>query len=93
VFLTGKQVFLLLSPDGHTWVMLTYTNHTDHRLTEADLPNLAQKLKLAGAWQFKVKTLDRDLTITTKGLARIVPDDLENMYQGCGFEAVCNYTP
>ena len=27
-------------------------------------------------------TLDRDLAITTTGLANIVPDDLANMYQG-----------
>jgi hypothetical protein len=91
-FLKGKQVFLLLSPDGHTWVMQTYTTHTDPTLTEADLPNLARRLKLPAGWRFKAKTLDRDLIITTTGLAHIVPDNLENMYQGC-FDTVCNFVP
>jgi hypothetical protein len=91
-FLKGKQVFLLQSPDGHTWVMQTYTTHTDASLTEADLPNLAQRLKLPAGWRYKAKTLDRDLTITTSGLANIVPDDLENMYQGC-IDGVCSFDP
>jgi hypothetical protein len=30
--------------------------------------------------------------IDTKGLASIVPDDLENMYQGC-IEGVCSFDP
>ena len=91
-FVKGKPVFLLLSPDGHTWVMQTYTTHTDPTLTEADLPNLGKRLKLPPGWQFKLKTLDRDLTITTTGLAHIVPDNLENMYQGC-FDDVCSFVP
>ncbi|MCJ7795494.1 MAG: hypothetical protein MUQ56_01780, partial [Thermoleophilia bacterium] len=91
-FLKSKPVFLLHSPDGHTWVMQTYTTHTDASLTPADLPNLAQKLKLPEGWQFKAKTLDRDLIIHTTGLANIVPDNLENMYQGC-IDGVCNFDP
>lgn len=91
-FLKGRPVFLLNSPDGHTWVMQTYTTHTDPSLTEAGLRNLGEKLKLPPGWQFKTKTLDRDLTIATMGLAHIVPDNLENMYQGC-YDKVCNFVP
>ena len=32
--------------------------------------------------EFMAKTLDRDLILDTNGLAHIVADDLENMYQG-----------
>ena len=91
-FLAGRPVFLLRSPDGHTWVMQTYTNHVDRTLTEADLPNLATRLRLGEGWQFKSKILDRDLVIDTTGLANIVADDLANMYQGC-IDNVCNYDP
>ncbi len=72
--------------------MQTYTNHVDRALTEADLPNLAQRLKLGEGWQFKAKTLDRNLIIDTTGLARIVADDLANMYQGC-IDNVCTFGP
>jgi hypothetical protein len=91
-FLGGRPVFLLRSPEGVTWVMQTYTNHVDHDLTEADLPDLASRLALPTGWEYKAKTLDRDLTITTDGLANIVPDHLANMYQGC-IDDVNNYDP
>ena len=91
-FLKGRMVFLLRSPDGHTWVMQTYTNHVDRSLTEATLPNMGQKLKLPKGWQYKAKVLDRNLIINTTGLANIVPDDLANMYQGC-IDNVNNFDP
>ncbi len=91
-YLKGSAVYLLRSPDGHTWVMQTYTNHTDQNLTMLDLPHLAAKLSLPAGWQFKMKTLDRDLIFDTKGIANLVPDDLENMYQGC-IDGVSNFDP
>ena len=50
------------------------------------------RLKLADGWQFKAKTLDRNLILDTKGLPHIVADDLEDMYQGCT-EDVRNFDP
>jgi hypothetical protein len=91
-YLSGRPVFLLRSPEGVTWVMQTYTNHKASDLTEADLPELGHRSQLADGWQFKAKTLDRDLTLDTQGLAHIVADDLENMYQGCT-EDVTNFDP
>lgn len=91
-YLAGRPVFMLRSPDGHTFVMQTYTNHVDRTLTEADLPNLARRLKPGEGWQFKSKTLERNLVIDTTGLAHIVADDLANMYQGC-IDNVCNFDP
>ncbi|HSP36465.1 MAG TPA: hypothetical protein VLR26_01800 [Frankiaceae bacterium] len=91
-FLSGRPVFLLRSPEGVTWVMQTYTNHVDHELTEAELPSLAARLTLPAGWEYEAKTLDKDLTITTDGVANIVPDNLANMYQGC-IDGVNNYDP
>jgi hypothetical protein len=92
VFLAGRPVFMLRSPEGHTWVMQTYTNHVDPTLRENDLPNLAVRLKLPEGWEFKSRVLDRDLIIDTTGVANIVPDDLANMYQGC-IDNVCTFDP
>jgi hypothetical protein len=91
-FATGRPVFLLRSPDETTWVMQTFTDHVDSTLTAADLPQLGSRLTLAEGWRFKVVTLDRDLAITTNGLANIVPDNLSNMYQGC-IGGVNNFDP
>jgi len=81
-FLRGRPVFLLRSPQGTTWVMQTFTDHIDHDLRESDLPGLAARLALPEGWQYKAATLNQDLTITTDGVANIVPDNLANMYRG-----------
>ena len=90
--LSGRPVFLLRSPQGITWVMQTFTDHIDHDLRESDLPGLAARLALREGWQYKAVTLDQDLTITTDGVANIVPDNLANMYQGC-VDGVNNFDP
>jgi hypothetical protein len=62
----------------------------------AGLPELGSKLTLPPGWKFRVKTLDRDLTVIPPApnhMAFVLPDDLHNTYQGCGADAACNYTP
>lgn len=81
-FVAGRPVNLLRDPDGVTWVMQTFTNHVAHDLTEAGLAGLGSRLTLPDGWRFRTVTLAQDLTVTTNGLANIVPDDLANMYQG-----------
>jgi hypothetical protein len=91
-FRSGRPVFLLRSPQGITWVMQTFTDHIDNDLCESDLPGLAARLALPEGWQYKAVTLRQDLSITTNGVANIVPDNLANMYQGC-VEGVNNFDP
>lgn len=91
-FHSGRPVFLLRSPDDITWVMQSFTDHHDHTLTESALPELGSRLSLADGWRFQTTLLNRDLTITTNGLANIVPDNLANMYQGC-LDGVNNFDP
>ena len=91
-FLSGRPVFLLRSPQRITWVMQTFTDHIDHDLRESGLPDLAARLALPDGWQYKAATLNQDLTITTDGVANIVPDNLANMYQGC-VDGVNNFDP
>ena len=47
---------------------------------------------LPGGWAYQTRALDRDLTITTDGLAHIFSDNLANMYQGC-VDRVANFDP
>jgi hypothetical protein len=73
-------------------VIQTFTNQVDHELTEAELPGMAGRITLPDGWHYKAKTLDRDITITTNGLANIVSDNLANVYQGC-IDGVNNLDP
>jgi hypothetical protein len=96
-WLKGSQVYLLRSPDGKVFVMQSYTNLVDKNLTAADLPNLGTKLKLPPGWKYEAKTLEGDFTLipqkSTGYAARALADDLENVYQGCGFDKSCSYIP
>ncbi len=92
----GSEVYLLRSPDGHTWIMQAYTDLVDKSLTQADLPSLGKRLALPPGWKYEVKTLDRALTLAPPGpdhLAHAVADELQNMYAGCDFGTTCNYVP
>lgn len=91
-FLAGRPVQLLRDPDDVTWVMQTFTDHVDHDLTEATLPELGAKLALPHGWQFRTVTLPQDLAITTTGVANILPDGLANMYQGL-IDGVATFDP
>ena len=91
-YLSGRPVFLLRSPEGVTWVMQTFTDSVDQELTEAELPGRAARLTLPDGWEYNAKTLDQDFSITTSGVANIVPDNLANMYQGC-IDGVNNFDP
>jgi hypothetical protein len=91
-FRAGRSVFLLRSPDGITWVMQTFTDRVDHGLTEAALPQPSGPRGLPGGWAYQTRKLDRDLSLTTAGLAHILPDDQANMYQGC-VDGTANFDP
>ncbi len=77
--------------------MQAYTNLVDKSLTQADLPRLGSKLKSPAGWKYEVKTVDRDLTYippaSTGYLTHALADELQNVYQGCGFDDACNYVP
>jgi hypothetical protein len=93
----GKPVFLLIPPDGKTaFVMQSYTNHVDKGLSMDKLPELGKVVKLPTGWTFKVKELDRDLTIAPPAptyTAHSVVDNLLEVYAGCGFDTACSYLP
>ncbi len=92
----GSQVFLMRTPDGKAYVMQSYATEVDKSLTFEQLPQLGAKLKLPAGWSFEAKTLTEDLTIDPRnanGVAHIIRDSLHNVYEGCGFDAACNYVP
>lgn len=92
----GSTVFLMRSTDGKTYVMQSYATEVDKNLTFAQLPQLGSKLKLPTGWKFEAVALKKDLTVDPRrsgGVAHVTRDDLHNVYEGCGFDATCNYTP
>jgi len=92
----GSMVFLMRTPDNKTYVMQSYGNEVDKSLSIAQLPKLGGRLQLPAGWKFEARTLTKDLTVApvnANGMAHIIRDDLQNVYEGCGFDRACNYIP
>ena len=86
IYVKGKPVFSLTPPDGKTaYIVQSYTDHVDKGLTMDKLPQLGNLLRLPAGWRFKVKDLDRDLTIAPPApnyTAHSLVDNLLNVCAG-----------
>jgi hypothetical protein len=81
-FNRGSEVYELVNPAGTRYVMQSRSLIVDPTLTEAELPNLGNRLKLPDGWTFEVRTLEEDLDVLdTDGIATVVQDELLNTYQ------------
>jgi len=94
----GSQVYLIVMPDGHTWIMQTYTQKVDPTMSEAKLPDLGSMYKnLPAGAKFVVKTLDKDLTLIPQKdknyIAHVMADEFDDVYEGCGYDSACSYIP
>jgi hypothetical protein len=97
LYKTGTTVYLLDMPDGKVLVMQSWTNYVNKGETADNLKDLGSQFKqLPPGWKFRTKVLDRDLTIEPPAptrLAWVTQDEFQNTYQGCGYDAACNYVP
>jgi hypothetical protein len=81
VFKSGEPVFELVDPDGHRWVMQTWSQVVDPTLAYEDLADLATRLSLPEGWCYRARVLDEELRIdTTTEAAQVLQDDLSNSY-------------
>jgi hypothetical protein len=77
----GRTVYERVAPGGATYVMQSYAQIRDPRLSLGDLPGLGARLSLPDGWQYRARGLERDLTLHARGAATVVQDDLANTYQ------------
>src|SRR5689334_6254282 len=77
----GKPIFELTDPDGHVYVMQSYSQLVDKKLHYRDLPRLASLLELPQGWSYTTKRLTHTLQLNSNGLAYIVNDNLFDTYQ------------
>jgi hypothetical protein len=93
----GTRVYLLDMPEGKVLVMQSWTSFVNKGETAENLKDLGSQLKqLPPGWKFRTKVLDKDLTVAPPPphhLAWVTQDELQNTYQGCGYDTACNYTP
>lgn len=77
----GAPVYELISPSADVYMMQSYAQIADPKLSLDDLPRLGERLQLPAGWKYQTRTLDRDYALTAEGMAYVVSDDLYNSYQ------------
>jgi hypothetical protein len=77
----GRRVFELVAPGGDTYVMQSYAQIKDPKLTLAKLPSLGKRLKPPTGWHYRTRTLKHALVLTARGKATVLQDELQNTYQ------------
>jgi hypothetical protein len=95
-FKKGREIYLLDAPDGEVFVMQSFSNYKQQKVTLADARNLGSVLTLPPGWKFRSVVLDRDLIVNqkrTNGLAHVFQDDMLNAYQGCDGGKAFNFVP
>lgn len=96
LYRSGEPVWVLRAADGKVWVMQTFGKDKDPTLSMETLGTLDGKLRLPEGWRFETVVLTQDLSLQPRraaGIAHIMRDDMGNAYQGCGFDATCNFVP
>lgn len=81
VYAAGSEIYELTSPSGQSYVMQSYSQIVNPKLSMRDLPELAKQLKLPDGWTYQTRRLNEDLMLVAKGEARVLQDDLQNTYQ------------
>jgi hypothetical protein len=81
----GEQVYELITPKGVVYTMFSASLKVDPNNTVDRLPMLAERLKLPEGWKFRVRTLEKDLALSSAHDSvtpnTVVFDDFENNYQ------------
>ncbi len=77
----GRTVFELVAPGGHTYVMQSYSQIVDPKLTLAQLPSLGRRLHLPKGWRYQTRRLRCRLVLRAKGKATVTQDELQDTYQ------------
>ncbi len=81
VFKKGRPIFELQSPDGHRYIMQSYSQQLRPELTLESLPGLGASLDLPEGWTYQTRTPDDDLVLEASGIARVIQDEWLNTYQ------------
>lgn len=85
VFNAGEQVHDLITPEGAVYTMFSLSLKADPNNTIENLPTLGQRLTLPAGWRYRMRTLDKELTLSSTYDSNppntIVLDQFEGNYQ------------
>ena len=81
IYKAGSPIYELISPAGEQYVMQSYAQIVNPKLSMADLPMLEKQLQLPKGWSYRTRLLTEDLNLVANGTAYVLQDNLMNSYQ------------
>jgi len=81
IYKAGSPVYELISPSGEQYVMQSYAQIVNPKLSITDLPTLEKQLQMPKGWSYRARLLTEDLNLVAKGAAYVLQDNLMNSYQ------------
>jgi len=70
-----------VAPDGHRWVMQSWSQGKDPTLGRADLAGLGSRLQVPPGWAYVVRRIRSPLTVVTTATdAEVLQDSLADSY-------------
>jgi len=81
IYLAGKPVYELVSPEGDVFRMQSYAQIADPDLRISDLEDLGRRLALPKGWSYRTRVLAEDSELRANGVAYVINDNLYNSYQ------------
>lgn len=81
IYKAGSPVYELISSSGEKYVMQSYAQIVNPKLSMADLPMLEKQLQLPKGWSYRTRLLTEDLHLVARGRAYVLQDNLLNSYQ------------
>lgn len=81
IYQAGSTVYELTAPTGEVYVMQSYSQIVNPKLSIHELPKLGKILKLPSGWVYSSRVLTQDLSLLAQGVAYVLQDDLDNSYQ------------
>jgi hypothetical protein len=77
----GRRIYELVAPGGDVYVMQSYAQIREPKLTIRKLRSLGPRLDLPSGWRYRTRRLRRPLVLGARDRATILQDDLLNTYQ------------
>lgn len=85
IFNAGETVYELITPEGAVYTMFSLSLKVDPDNTIENLPTLGERLTLPKGWQFRSRTLDKEMVLTATADSdppnTVVLDQFEGNYQ------------
>jgi len=80
-YFADDWVFTLRDPEGHLFVMQSFSQQVDPDLHYEDLHHLEKCLDLPEGWDYEPVLLEEELILDSLGETIVVSDDFRNVYQ------------